>query len=374
METDAPLRAKPVFKPDVSLLGLGSDGTSGTAGFVIHHAQRQNQTHSSRSRPVVCAPPPIRHNKIRAIGLFRGFSLANFRLKARFIFNPHSGSNRRNPYLRDHALAFIAQQGWDATVVSTTHPRHATALARHAVDEGCALVIAIGGDGTMNEVATALVGTTAIFGLIPCGSGNGLGRHVGIPGPSKVAFDTLAKGEPVLMDTGLINGDPFFCAAGVGFEALIAGRFAVLTNRGFIGYLRTGLKAWFSYRPESYLIHHAGGPTRVEALTLAIANSAQYGNNAFIAPGASLCDGLLNLTAVPRVNFFNALPLFWRLFHGSLDRVPSIVMLQGGSFVIERDKPGWVHTDGEPRAEASRLEITVRPHSLRIMVPRGRTI
>ena len=302
------------------------------------------------------------------------FSLTSHALKARFIFNPHSGSNRRNPYLRDRALEFIARCGWDASVVSTTHPRHATELARQAVDEGCTLVIAIGGDGTMNEVATALVGTPAIFGLIPCGSGNGLGRHVGIPGPGHGAFRTLAEGEPMAMDTGTINGDPFFCAAGVGFEALIAGRFAVLTNRGFSGYLHTGLKAWFSYQPENYLIHHAGGQTRLEALTLAIANSAQYGNNAYIAPGASICDGLLNLTAVPRVNFFNALPLFWRLFHGSLDRVPSIVMLQGSSFVIERDKPGWVHTDGEPRAEASRLEISVRPKSLRIMVPRGRKI
>jgi YegS/Rv2252/BmrU family lipid kinase len=328
----------------------------------------------ARSHKLTATPPPIRHNKIRAIRVIRGFSRAFYCLKARFIFNPHSGSNRRNPYLRDRALEFIRQKGWDAIVVSTTHPRHATELARQAVLDGCELVIAIGGDGTMNEVATALVGTSAIFGLIPCGSGNGLGRHVGIPGPGIGAFNTLAGGEPMLMDTGLINGDPFFCAAGVGFEALIAGRFAVLTNRGFTGYLRTGLKAWFSYKPEAYTIHHAGGQTRVEALTLAIANSAQYGNNAYIAPGASLCDGLLNLTAVPRVNFFNAVPLFWRLFHGSLDRVPSIVMLQGGSFVIERNKPGWVHTDGEPRAEASRLEITVRPKSLRFMVPRGRRI
>lgn len=295
-------------------------------------------------------------------------------MKARFIFNPHSGSNRRNPYLRDRAQEFIAERGWDAMVVSTTHPRHATELARQAVDDGCALVVAIGGDGTMNEVATALVGTSAIFGLIPCGSGNGLGRHIGIPGPGKGAFRTLAEGEPTVMDTGLINGDPFFCAGGVGFEALIAGRFAVLTNRGFSGYLRTGLKAWFNYHPESYTIHHAAGKTRLEALTLTIANSAQYGNNAFIAPGASICDGLLNLTAVPRVNFFNAIPLFWRLFQGSLQRVPSVVMLQGRSFIIERDKPGWVHTDGEPRAEASRLEITIRPKSLRIMAPRGRKI
>ena len=190
-------------------------------------------------------PPELRRPFVTTKSVQSAFSGAFFPpyslLKARFIFNPHSGSNRRNPYLRDRAHEFIAERGWDAIVVSTTHPRHATELAREAVEDGCEMVIAIGGDGTMNEVATALIGTSAIFGLIPCGSGNGLGRHIGIPGPGKGAFRTLAEGEPMVMDTGLINGDPFFCAGGVGFEALIAGRFAVLTNRGFSGYLRTGL-------------------------------------------------------------------------------------------------------------------------------------
>ena len=115
-------------------------------------------------------------------------------MKARFIFNPHSGSNRRNPHLRDRAAEFIRQHGWDASVVATERPRHATDLARQAVDEGCTLVVAIGGDGTMNEVASALVDTPAHFGLIPCGSGNGLGRHLGIR-QGEPAFQTLLTGR-----------------------------------------------------------------------------------------------------------------------------------------------------------------------------------
>jgi diacylglycerol kinase (ATP) len=293
-------------------------------------------------------------------------------LKARFIFNPHSGSNRRNPYLRERAIEFIRQHGWDATVVPTERPRHATELARRAVDEGCGLVVAIGGDGTMNEVASALVGSTACFGLIPCGSGNGLGRHLGIREPGRGAFRTLLEGQPLAIDTGMVNRDPFFCAAGAGFEALIASRFATLTSRGFCGYLRTSADAWRSYRPERYTIRHAGGADTVEAFTLAISNSSQYGNNALIAPEASVRDGLLDITAVPRVGLHNALPLLWRLFNGSLHRVASVRRWQGESFVIERQKPGWIHTDGEPRAEVSRLEISVRPLSLRIMVPPDR--
>jgi diacylglycerol kinase (ATP) len=295
-------------------------------------------------------------------------------LKARFIFNPHSGSNRRNPHLRDRAKAFIAEHGWDATIVDTARPRHATELARRAVDEGCTLVVAIGGDGTMNEVACALVDTPVNFGLIPCGSGNGLGRHLGIRDPGRGAFRTLLTGRSVAIDTGMVNTDPFFCVAGLGFEAVIASRFATLTSRGFSGYLRTGVAAWRSHRPERYTIHHAGGRDEVEAFTLAVSNSSQYGNNAFIAPGASVHDGRLNVTAVPSVGLHNAVPLLWRLFNGSLYRTASVRRWEGERFVIERARPGWIHTDGEPRAEIARLEISVRPRSLRIVVPADQAV
>jgi len=290
-------------------------------------------------------------------------------LKVRFIFNPHSGSNRKNPYLRDRALEFIAARKLDATLVATERPRHATDLARQAVADGCGLVVAIGGDGTMNEVATGLVDTPAVFGLIPCGSGNGLGRHLGIHKAGHGAFRTLLEGRPLSIDTGMVNGFPFFCAAGTGFEALIASRFSTLTSRGFSGYLRTSASAWWSYKPEAYTIHHAAGSIKVEAFTLAVANSSQYGNNAYIAPRASVHDGLLDLTAVPHVNVFNAGPLLWRLFNGSIDRGTAVTHMQGESFVIERAKPGWIHTDGEPRATTARLEVSLKPQSLRIMVP-----
>lgn len=290
-------------------------------------------------------------------------------LKVRFIFNPHSGSNRRNPHLHQRAVAFIAEHKLDGSVVATERPRHATELAARAVGEGCTHVVAIGGDGTMNEVATALVGTAAIFGLIPCGSGNGLGRHLGIHKAGHGAFRTLLEGRPLAIDTGMINDFPFFCAAGTGFEALIASRFATLTSRGFSGYLRTSASAWWAYQPERYTIHHAKGLVQVDAFTLAVANSSQYGNNAYIAPRASVHDGLLDLTAVPRVGLVNAGPLLWRLFNGSIDRGTNVTHVQGESFVIERAKPGWIHTDGEPRATTARLEVSLKPQSLRIMVP-----
>lgn len=290
-------------------------------------------------------------------------------MKARFIFNPYSGSNRRNPYLRDRAAAFIQERGLDATVVDTQRPRHATELAARAVADGCGLVVAIGGDGTMNEVATALVDTSAVFGLIPCGSGNGLGRHVGIRKPGDGAFRTLLDGRPLSIDTGLVNGFAFFNAMGLGFEADIAVRFSRQTRRGLVGYIRVGLPSFFAHRPETVKVRHAGRMAHLEAFTLAVMNSDQYGNDARVAPGAKLDDGQFELISVPRVGFLDACGMLYRLGTDTFDQVKAVTRFGGAEFVIERAQPGWIHTDGEPRATTARLEITLKPKSLRIMVP-----
>lgn len=294
-------------------------------------------------------------------------------MKVRFIFNPHSGSNRRNPSLRERAEAFIEERRLDATIATTERPHHATELAAQAVTEGCELVVAIGGDGTMNEVATALVGTPAIFGLIPCGSGNGLGRYLGIRRPGHDAFRTLLDGRPIAIDTGLANNFAFFNAMGLGFEADIAMRFSRQTSRGLAGYFRVGLPSFFSHRPEHLVVHHAGGTARLEAFTLAVMNSDQYGNDARVAPGAKMDDGRFELVSVPRVGLYGACGMLYRLGTDTFDQVKTVTRLSGASFVIERAMPGWIHTDGEPRATTSKLEITLKPRSLRIMVPAGPT-
>jgi len=292
-------------------------------------------------------------------------------LKVRFIFNPYSGRNRKNPYLYDRAVDFIARERLDGTIVATERPRHGTELARQAVDDGCALVVAIGGDGTMNEVADGLIGTSAVFGLIPCGSGNGLGRHLGIRKPGHGAFRTLLHGKPIPIDTGLVNGFSFFNAMGLGFEADIAVRFSRQTNRGLAGYIRVGVPAFFSHDPERCIVRQDGMATPVDAFTLAVMNSDQYGNDARVAPGAKMDDGHFNLVSVPRVGFFGACSMLYRLGTDSFDQIKAVTRIQGSEFVIEREKPGWIHTDGEPRATTSKLHVTLRPHSLRIMVPTG---
>ena len=289
--------------------------------------------------------------------------------KARFIFNPCSGHNARNPYLLEHTREFIADHQLNANVVLTERPRHATELAKRAIGEGCQLVVAIGGDGTLNEVASALVGTETALGLIPCGSGNGLGRHLGIPGPGKGAFRTLLNGEPRAIDTGSVNGIPFFNAMGIGFDAEISHRFNQLKRRGLAAYVRTTVAAYFSYRPQPCTIRNGEQTLTTPAFIVSIANSDQYGNDCFIAPGAQVDDGRLDMTIVKQVGLIGILPLAVRLFTRSIGGSRSVQRLAGSHFVIERQAAGLIHTDGETHQTGAIVEVSVQPKSLRVLVP-----
>lgn len=253
----------------------------------------------------------------------------------------------------------------------TTGPQHATGLARQALADGCERVIVAGGDGTMNEVAAVLAGTPAVLGLIPCGSGDGLGRHLGIHGSVAHALRVIAEGAPRTIDSGLADGHPFFTVAGLGFEAELADRFNRSARRGFRRYLALGARALADWVPETYVVTDAAGVRRtVRAFTVAVANTSQYGNGARIAPRARIDDGRLDLCAVPPLTAWNAAPLALRLFCGRLEGARGVTFLSGTSFVIERPEPGRLHTDGETHPAGPRIEFAVRPASLRILCPR----
>jgi diacylglycerol kinase (ATP) len=285
-------------------------------------------------------------------------------VKTRFILNPRSGRSR--PAVAP-VRAWAARHG--AEVVATEFAGHGRELARRALDEEIELVVAVGGDGTMNEIASVLCGTPATFGLIPCGSGNGLARQLGIYGPVAHSLAVLRAGRTVVIDSGLADDHPFFTVAGLGFEAELAARFNRLERRGFLRYLTAGANLLHGYQPADYAIQHADGREEVRAFTVAIANAAQYGNNAFIAPGARLDDGLINLTALPPVSWWSAPGLLQRMFAGTLSLDPRVHVRAGRTFVVERPVGGLVHTDGETHAAGTRVEFQVRPASLRIQVP-----
>ena len=294
-------------------------------------------------------------------------------MRLRFIVNPRSGRHRRSAGLLPRIRTFIADRGLDADVVETTGPGHATVLASEAVADGCERVVAVGGDGTMNEVAQALLHTPAALALVPCGSGNGLALHLGLPLAPAAAL--ALAGDPLslaaVIDTGTANGRPFFNAMGLGLDAEVSRRFNTLTTRGLPAYVRTALGAFLGRSPVACRVTSASGTHAFEALILAVANSDQYGNRALIAPGARVDDGELDLVSVGNVSMPGACLLALRLFTGTIGGSRRVRRLRGTRFVIERPGPGLIHTDGETHEEGPSVEVVVHPRSLRVIVPGG---
>jgi YegS/Rv2252/BmrU family lipid kinase len=292
-------------------------------------------------------------------------------MKTRFIFNPVSGRHARNarllPILRD----FIVARALDADLVATEGPGHATVLAREAVNAGCSRVVAVGGDGTMNEVAQALIHTPAALALVPCGSGNGLALHLGLPLEPLAALELVAAvgGRVAAVDTGSVNGHPFFNAMGLGLDADVSRRFNHLTTRGLPAYARTAFTAFAQRRSEHCIVQAGGTRESLEILLIAVANSDQYGNRAYIAPGARVNDGQLDLVAIRPVGLLGAMSLGARLFLGNIDGSPFVRRLRGSRFTIERPAAGLVHTDGETHDTGATVEVAVHARSLRIVVP-----
>jgi len=292
-------------------------------------------------------------------------------VKIRFIVNLLSGRRGRVarllPLLRD----FAERRGLGGALFTTEGPGHATELARAAVSAGCERVVSIGGDGTMNEVAQALVGGPVALALVRCGSGNGLSRHLGIPASPLAALDLACNpaSRVVAIDTGTANGRPFFNAMGMGFDAEVGRKFSLNPRRGLAAYAGTVLREFAGYRAGRWVVTAGSGPETLDALLVAVANSEQYGNGAAIAPGARVDDGLLDLVSVAPVGFVGAAVLGARMFLGTIDRSPHVRHRRGAAFLVERPAPGLIHTDGECHDEAAAVSIRVVPASLRVVVP-----
>lgn len=266
---------------------------------------------------------------------------------------------------------FISSRALDADLVCTEGPGHATEIARDAVAAGCLRVVAVGGDGTVNEVAQALIHTPAAMGLVPCGSGNGLALHLGLPRSPADALELAAGtgGRVAEVDTGTANGLRFVNAMGLGLDADVARRFNGLVRRGLPAYTRTALSAFLSRTTERCHVTQGSHRETIDMLLIAVANSDQYGNNARIAPHARVDDGVLDLVVVRPVGMLAACFLGARLFLGSIDRSSRVSHLKGEMFVIERPKAGIIHTDGETHESGATVEVAVHPRSLRVIVP-----
>ena len=291
-------------------------------------------------------------------------------LRTAFVVNPISGRPASRAHRAERLAAFIATHRLNAEVMVSQSPGHAVELARHAVEERYDSVVSVGGDGTMNEVASMLIGQETNLGIVPCGSGNGLARDLGVPLGFDPALEALLDARVRVIDTGSVNGLPFFNVAGLGLDANISDRFNRSRERGLLSYFRLGFEALFRTPIEHLVIEPAGAPAvSVPSFMTAIANSTQYGNNARIAPRAALDDGRLDVVVVTSGNPVVAIWLGLRSFAGTLDRARAVRSLQAPGFTIRRAAAGPIHTDGEVHVCPATVEVRVVPRSLRVLVP-----
>lgn len=286
-----------------------------------------------------------------------------------FITNPRSGRRSKvdlPPLIRK------ACASWPGPVETATAEvvEDLDSIVRGAVDSKVDVVFAVGGDGTVHEIARRLIGTGITLGILPAGSGNGLARHLGIPVDPKKALAGFKTLRVETIDTAVVNGLPFFGVMGVGFDAVIAERFASSTTRGLETYVRVGVQLLSSFVPEEYEIEIDGEASiRRRAFIVAIANSNQYGNEARIAPLASLQDGLLDLVVIERPPILAAPLMMTQLFSGHLHRSNATWMRQARKVRVRRAEEGWGHLDGDAVRLPAEFEVSVVPASLKVIVP-----
>jgi diacylglycerol kinase (ATP) len=266
------------------------------------------------------------------------------------------------------ALAVVDAHGDPAEVFITERVGHAKELTKAAVKRGARLVMAWGGDGTINEVASALAFDEVPLGIIPAGSGNGLARELGVDARPERAIANALAATPRPMDLGEVNGRLFANVAGVGFDAHIASRFASATRRGFVGYARISAGALFTYKPMNYRIATGDEVIEVQAVLVTIANSAQFGNGARIAPGALVDDGWLDMVIVSERSRLMTVAQVPRLFNDSVARMPGCTIRKIRHVTIQCDQPMLLHVDGEPVPGATELRVRIHPAALRVAV------
>ena len=283
-----------------------------------------------------------------------------------FILNPHSGTHAKNemPRLIDEA---IDKERFIHEVVFTEYAGHAAIIAKQCATEGVDVVVAVGGDGTINEVARSIVHTRTALGIIPSGSGNGLARHLCIPLDVRKAMGVINNCRIEDLDYGVINDLPFFCTCGMGFDAFISLKFAGAGRRGPITYVENVLKEGLKYKPETYEVEDDTGTKKYEAFLIACANASQYGNNAYIAPKATMTDGLMDVIIMEPFTAFDAPQISIDMFNKTLDKNSKIKTFKAKRIHIHRTTPGAIHYDGDPIMTGTDIDVHIEKHGIKII-------
>jgi YegS/Rv2252/BmrU family lipid kinase len=284
-----------------------------------------------------------------------------------FIVNKFSGTGFK-PELENMFADACKANTFEYELEYTQGPGHATQLAREAVRAGFEKIVAVGGDGTVNEVAQGVIHQPAAMGIIPKGSGNGLARHLGIPVKVHHALQCLFRSKTIDIDTFSINGKLSLNVSGIGFDGYIADLFGTDKRRGFQGYTRLVLNEFSRFQEFDADVIAGDAHTRAKAFVIAVANSSQYGNNARIAPAASVCDQLLDISILKKFPAYR-LDFIYSFFSGTIDKSSYCETLQVRDATIKLAKPMSYHVDGEPAGKADTFTIALEAASLKMLAP-----
>lgn len=283
-----------------------------------------------------------------------------------FIINPISGGKKKQkiPALID---AYLDKSKYTANFSYTAYVGHAAEIAEEAISHNYDVIVAVGGDGTINEIAPKLMNTNTLMGVIPFGSGNGLARFLKIPMDTKKAIQLLNNHHVQTIDGAKLNERYFFNMAGMGFDAHISSVFAGNKSRGLKGYIEMGLKEITSYRPQEYTLIIDEVTYQRSAFVISIANSSQYGNNVHISPKSSLTDGLLDVCIIKPFPLYKLPKLAYQMVRATTHQSDMVEIIRGKNIKIIRNQADSIHLDGEPFFMGTELTIKVFPLSLHII-------
>jgi YegS/Rv2252/BmrU family lipid kinase len=287
-------------------------------------------------------------------------------MKIRFIINPISGTGKQKGI---ENLIAKNLSNFDYTIVYTKESGSATEISRKAIEDKIDIVVAVGGDGTVNECAKAVIGTDTALGVIPCGSGNGFAYHIGMEKNIEQSIKQLNNCNITSIDSCTANGIPFVNVSGIGFDAHIAHLFANLTNRGFSNYIKLIYKE-LKYKARNYTIDYDGKTEQVNAILISFANASQYGNNFQISPHAKTDDGLIDFVIVKDFPRWKIPALLLKIAKGKAHLSKYIRIIQTDKMSITTNEK-VIHLDGEPYSLSSPIIIQIHPLTLKIFSPNG---
>jgi YegS/Rv2252/BmrU family lipid kinase len=284
-----------------------------------------------------------------------------------FIVNPISGIGRQK------VIEKLIDEQLDRTlyeyeIAYTKAAKHAIELAKEAAERNIDVVVAVGGDGSVNETTKGLVNSNTAMAIIPTGSGNGLARHLNIPLDLKKAMQVINRGKTTSIDTIKINDETFVNVAGIGFDAHIGWEFAKFGKRGFSSYVKVILREFPKYKAQDFELTIDGRTVIKNAYLISFANGSQWGNNASIAPTAHIADGIMDIAILKDFNLISGIAIGYRLFRKTLHLSSYLETIKAKQVIVKQ--PGIIaHIDGEPIETGHELKIAVNPLSLKVIVP-----